>query len=273
MATIIGGVPADTISGGSIPDSNPIVVIPQTPTDTVYVDLGAAGHSVYVTLNASDSTIIGGNQSDTLIGLGDGNIIHGGSGSETIQAIGNDNFISGGTGNDNITVSGDNNVVSAGTGDNSITLGNGTGNSAYAGSGNDHLLGGTGADHLYGGSGNSILDGGAGNDTISAGSGNATIIGGGGDDYIIGGPGHDNFFFGNGFGHDTVVGFTSNDVLQIQDGINGLPIHSTAQFLSQATIGGAGNVTTITIGTDTIKIVGLNHTDLINNIDHYVKII
>lgn len=47
---------------------------------------------------------------------------------------------------------------------------------------------------------------GAGNDTVQAGAGNDSLTGGDGDDSLVGGDDADIFFFGDGFGRDTVIG-------------------------------------------------------------------
>ena len=56
---------------------------------------------------------------------------------------------------------------------------------------------------------------GGGNDTLSGGNGNDLLVGGDGDDTMNGGNGSDVFAFEAGFGLDTITGFQSNDLIQL----------------------------------------------------------
>ena len=73
----------------------------------------------------------------------------------------------------------------------------------------DLLRGGSGSDRLAGGDGNDTLTGGAGDDTLIGGRGADILTGGAGNDMLIGGPGADTFRFSDGFGHDTIHGFSA----------------------------------------------------------------
>ena len=164
-----------------------------------------------------DDIIIGNNLGNYINGAGGNDIIQGGSGNDTLYGGAGDDIITGGAGND---------IISGGSGNNILTGGDGN-DIISASSGNDIIDGGNGNDLIRAGDGNNIVNGGAGDDNIYAGSGNDIINGGDGDDNIYagdgddilnGGEGHD-YIEGNGssFGDETVVGnlftVTSNDVL------------------------------------------------------------
>lgn len=78
--------------------------------------------------------------------------------------------------------------------------------------GNDVLIGSNGNDTLEGGEGADTITGGAGNDLLSA----------NGDYFNPNAPADtqpDTFVFNAGFGHDTILAFASNDILDIRDGM------------------------------------------------------
>ncbi|MDH4156934.1 MAG: hypothetical protein OEW00_06620, partial [candidate division Zixibacteria bacterium] len=58
---------------------------------------------------------------------------------------------------------------------------------------------------LDGGGGADILKGGSGDDTLIGGNGNDKLTGGGGNDTLTGGIGNDTYFFGTGWGTDTIT--------------------------------------------------------------------
>ena len=68
-----------------------------------------------------------------------------------------------------------------------------------------YLDGGSGNDTLtVSGATDAVLGGGNGDDTLTGGSGNDTLAGGVGDDQLTGGQGNDTYFFGWGYGSDTI---------------------------------------------------------------------
>ncbi len=115
---------------------------------------------------------------------------------------------------------------------------------AFAGDGNDTIIGnaaandlygGRGADLIFGGDGGDLLRGGAGNDQLSAELGDDTVMGGEGDDYLWGGAGNDTLSGDDGpsapagadwlmgmDGDDTLYGYGGNDVLYGQAGTDTL---------------------------------------------------
>ena len=140
----------------------------------------------------------------------------------------------------------------------------------FGGIGNDFLDGGDGADNLQGGVGNDVMIGGAGADTLSGGSGDDILNGQEGNDILDGGAGSDIFAFGANFGQDRITGFDSNpnggqDFLDlVLLGIN------AGNFASSVSITGNNGNTIVTIGTDTITLVGVNSTT-VNIGDFYLE--
>ncbi|MEB0082438.1 calcium-binding protein, partial [Glaciimonas sp. Gout2] len=107
-----------------------------------------------------------------------------------------------GAGDDTIYGYGGDDVIDGGTGNN--YLNGGSGNDRLSGcAGDDTLDGEAGDDVLDGGEGNNRLDGGSGNDTLITGAGNDTLTGGDGNDILTGGKGDDKLQ--GGAGNDTYV--------------------------------------------------------------------
>jgi Ca2+-binding RTX toxin-like protein len=121
----------------------------------------------------------------------------------------------------------------------------------------ENIIGSSGNDTIIMGGGINVINGGDGADTINAGGGNDTITGGAGNDSMNGGAGNDTFIFASGFGADTITGF---DALAAggQDRLQLLGVTSLANFSTMVTISGSAGNTLITIGTDTITLLGVN---------------
>ena len=69
------------------------------------------------------------------------------------------------------------------------------------------FIGGGVSDTIAGGGGGDLLQGGGGSDTIFGDAGRDAIMGNKGDDLLYGGTESDGFYFQDGDGHDTIVGF------------------------------------------------------------------
>jgi hypothetical protein len=123
---------------------------------------------------------------------------------------------------------------------------------ASGGPGNDLIRGGNGNDHLDGGPGNDALLGNDGNDKLDGDEGNDLLIGGAGNDHATGGLGIDTYLFRTGFGHDTVTGFDSHDLLDL----NGLGFAD----------GAAAKAAMIQAGSDVVLNVGGNQLVLENTL-------
>lgn len=190
-----------------------------------------------------------------------------------------DNLILTFGGNDTVRAGLGSDVVDLGDGNdsgigglNDDTLIGGAGDDTIAGAnGRDDLLGGVGNDLLSGGQGDDMLDGGAGSDVLVGGDGKDTLIGGAGDDQLMGGKGADIFLFESGFGKDVILDFQKGDTIAIQSHINGTGIAKAADLA--AYVSGDGASSTITIGNDTIKLVGVSKADLLAHLQDYVKIV
>jgi Ca2+-binding RTX toxin-like protein len=93
---------------------------------------------------------------------------------------------------------------------------------------------------------------------LSGGVGADSLNGGTGNDLMNGGAGLDVFLFAAGFGHDVITGFDSNpangqDLLDLAAlGIN------AANFGSAVVIAADGAHTSISIGADSILLLGVN---------------
>jgi Ca2+-binding RTX toxin-like protein len=140
--------------------------------------------------------------------LGSSSTIMGRTGHDLIEAFDGDDTIEGGYGNDTIYAGEGNDIV-------------------HAGYDNDTVYGGTGVDTLYGGHGDDVLYGNEGNDSLDGGSGNDFLDGGSGDDFLDGGDGIDTYYFGLGYGVDTISeGNTQiyeergNNIIQLGEGIS-----------------------------------------------------
>ncbi|GIF21389.1 Ca2+-binding RTX toxin-like protein [Actinoplanes tereljensis] len=87
---------------------------------------------------------------------------------------------------------------------------------AYAGAGNDKVIGGTAGETLFGEAGNDSIWGNGGNDTVNGGTGNDSLNTGDGNDVAYGGDGKDTIV--TGAGNDYPRGDAGNDAIYTQDG-------------------------------------------------------
>lgn len=97
---------------------------------------------------------------------------------------------------------------------------------AYAGNGNDSILGSSYKDVIYGDDGDDIVSalrgddqlyGGAGNDVLNGGLNNDILTGGTGDDRLYGGFDNDTFIYGLGDGNDIISDKHGFDILSLTD--------------------------------------------------------
>ncbi|HYZ33829.1 MAG TPA: hypothetical protein VE684_16290 [Crenalkalicoccus sp.] len=163
-----------------------------------------------------------------------------------------------------------NDTVHAGLGNDVVVTDDGQ-DQIFGGAGNDTLLAGDGNDQVHGGGGADLILAGDGQDQVTGDGGNDTLIGGGGNDTLSGGDGHNEFVFESGFGKDVVMDFHSGDLLAIQSNINGLSITSATDLVPH--ISGDASSSVITLGQDTIKLIGISKADLLGHLDQYVKIV
>ena len=138
------------------------------------------------------------------------NIILGNDDSTTLNGTNNPDIIFAEAGNDTVNAGNGNDKIYGGDGNDRLNAGSGN-DVAYGGTGDDTVNGDAGDDLIYGEEGNDTLNGGSGNDTIYAGEGDDYIYGGNDDDYIEGGSGDDHLYGGNGV--NTIYGGASNDTI------------------------------------------------------------
>ena len=102
------------------------------------------------------------------------------------------------------------------------------------------------------------------------GAGHTTMLAGAGNDTMIGGAGHDTFVFNSNGGQNVVMGFHQGDMLQIQQNINGLSIGSAADVAAHVQDHGGNAV--ITLGNETITLVGVKAEDIHQNPSGYFTV-
>ena len=120
--------------------------------------------------------------------------------SESLDGTFFNDTIIGGRGKDNI----------AGNYGDDILLGN---------EGKDNIAGNYGDDILLGNEGKDFISGGAGNDTLLGGNGADKLRGGLGEDELIGGKRRDTFILAAGEATDTIIDFSTSDVIGLADGL------------------------------------------------------
>ncbi|WP_223511138.1 peroxidase family protein [Pseudomonas sp. GL-B-19] len=258
--TIVGGAGNDFLVGGAGND----VILGGAGVDTM---VGGVGNDVYEVSELEDVvTELAGADTDTVwtsvasytLGANVENLFFGGSGN--FAGTGNelDNAIVGGAGND-------------------VLIG---------GAGNDLIIGRAGADTMVGGVGNDTYEvtdlgdvvnelAGADTDTVwtslasytldanvenvfFGGTGNFTVVGNASDNVFAGGIGNDTFVFSAGFGNDLIIGFETNPIGGGQDRLNIAAFNITAaDFAGSVNVADAGADTVVTIGNDTIRLVGV----------------
>ncbi|MFZ6049903.1 peroxidase family protein [Pseudomonas sp. CR3202] len=248
---LIGNGGADVMAGGQ---GNDIYEVTEAG-DTV-LELAGAGHDTISTSLANfilganvEGLFYGGIGNFTGIGNSLDNVIVAGAGNDVLIGNGGADTMAGGSGNDvyEVTEAGDAVLELAGAGHDAVS----TSLSVYA-------LGANVEDLFYGGSGNlNLAFGNALDNTIVGGAGQDGLIGGGGNDFLVGGAGSDIFVFGAGFGHDLIADFDANpaggqDLLNIENlGI------TAANFAANVTIAAVDAGTQVTIGADSITLVGV----------------
>lgn len=190
-------------------------------------------------------TVFAGGGNDTIEGGAGADEFHGNVGNDMIRARLGSDALFGGDGFDTLNAGDGTDMVYGGNGRDLAFLGNGNdrffdngqggvlgqdtvfgGNgfdTIFGGAGNDIFYGGNGNDRMFGALGNDQIFGGENSDTIFGGDGADTLIGGRGTDQITGGAGLDLFIFHNGFGEDTVFGFSALDGEKLDlSGVSGI---------------------------------------------------
>ncbi|WP_371223642.1 calcium-binding protein [Roseovarius sp. 2305UL8-3] len=281
--TILGGVGDDTISGGNNADfleggTGHDVITGGDGFDVIYGGVGddqiwgggspdrifggdgddwiSAGFSFGFTVDGVE----GGAGNDTILGEQGFDLLIGGSGDDVIDGGHQADNLFGDEGNDTLYGNLGFDRLFGGDGDDLLYGGEGP-DSHFGQGGNDQMWGGTGDDRFFGGSGNDYIVGEEGDDILGGNSGFDTLIGGAGDDILYGDFNADRFVFADGHGHDRVIGFDANNILEVLD-ISGLStFYVTSDVLAQTEQVGLDVV--ITTGVDSsITLVGVDLADL-----------
>jgi Ca2+-binding RTX toxin-like protein len=231
----------DTLIGGSISSFLPLFD-GTSGNDTL---TGGADDEIFQG-GAGNDVINAGGGNDTVFAGAGADTVSGGAGKDSIDGGAGNDSIDGGLGNDILYAQDGNDKVAGGDGNDELVGGSGKGDDRYTGGlgidtlryssaahsvtanlatgrgsgldiGNDtiasveNLIGGKGADKLLGDAQDNVLTGGDGNDTLK---------GGAGHDRLVGGNGADKIFYAEAplaSNSDTIVGFGSTDIIQLDD--------------------------------------------------------
>jgi Ca2+-binding RTX toxin-like protein len=247
-----------------------------TASFTYTLSDGSGGTSIAtVTLSVSSG-------SNVINGTSGSNILFGTAANDVINALAGNDLVVAGDGNDSIYAGTGSDIVEAGIGNDliygeagsDILYANDGDDTAYGGDGDDIVIGANGNDNIYGDLGNDNLSGDAGNDALFGGAGADTMFGGTGNDNLSGqtgndimsgGLGNDSFAFAAGFGKDRITDFQAgtavSDIIQLSLGAN---FDTFAEVLA-ATTNVQGNAVITISPADTITLVGINKTALVDN--------
>lgn len=221
-----------------------------------------------IDMGAGDDVARGG-EGDEMINGGDGNDdMSGGSGMDSLNGGANNDTIAGNDGSDVLNGGNGEDSIIGGAGDDEITGGSqndvvrgSTGNDdANGGGGNDTVSGGGGDDVVKGGKNKDEVRGGRGDDRVEGNGGKDTLEGGNGDDTMEGGGGGDLYVFGRNFGEDEILDFSGSN----REKIDISAVNQIANFndLVNNHLSQAGADAVITVGDDSITLVGFNGANL-----------
>ncbi|MDH4558423.1 heme peroxidase [Pseudomonas sp. BN417] len=260
---LIGDAGADTMSGGAGNDTyevadlgDSVVELGGEGNDSVRTSLG----SYALTDNVENLLFTG---SGNFFGVGNAlaNNMVTGSGHDVLIGGAGADTMSGGQGNDTYEV--------MDVGDAVVELANAGLDTVWTGLASYFL--GDNLDNLnFGGTGNFLGAGNTLDNTLVGGAGNDVLAGGFGNDIMNGVLGNDMFVFGSG--HDAVLGFGANpDGSQDQINVAGLGI-TAASFAADVAISGVAGSTVVTIGANTLTLVGVADAASINQADFILAV-
>ncbi|MNS13614.1 Poly(beta-D-mannuronate) C5 epimerase 5 [compost metagenome] len=248
---IIGGGGADLMAGGDGSD-----IFEATDLgDTVFELAGAGSDTVWTsllsyTLDANVENLFFGG-SGNFVGSGNvlDNTLAGGAGNDVLIGGGGADTMIGGAGSDTYEVTDLGDVVGENAGGGNDTVW--TSLASYALDANVENL-------FFGGIGNFASTGNALANVIVGGADNDVLTGGAGNDSMVGGLGNDTFVFGAaGFGNDSIQGFDV-DPAGGQDLLNIAALGVTAaNFAANVIIADDGADALVTVGVDSIRLVGI----------------
>jgi Ca2+-binding RTX toxin-like protein len=279
FASLIGGT--DTIPIGDVNPNDAAAYFWNTGSG--FIDMGAQGDQFVGDAGAGSVTVAGGTGNDTMVADGSASdLLSGQDGDDVIFASsdntapgGGNSTVAGGSGDDTLSGTSGDNVLDGGLDDDSMLGGDGD-DQMFGSNGDDVVAGEAGDDSLYGGSGNDTLLGGTGEDYLSGSSGTDFLSGDAGNDTLYGGSSNDVFFFDDNFGIDVIKDFTAGDEIWITANINGLAVSAPKDL--KAFLGGGTDAdtgmpyTTLTLGSDVIRIDNIDQADFSANIASYIKI-
>ncbi len=235
--TIAGGGDNDTIWGGAGEDTL------NGNQGNDFINGGTEKDKLFG--NAGDDELRGSAGDDTLSGNSGADALYGGGGRDILLVDGDDTVIDGGAGYDRV-------IVTAPTQSLSLDL---------AATNIEQVWGNDTAENFDGsGVATSVkIFGGDGGDTILGGSAGDRLYGELGNDVLTGNGGNDRFFFGSGWGDDTVTDYTiGNDRLDVVD--------AGITQLADMTITNDSGDALISFGGNSIRLTGVDHT-LISDAD------
>jgi Ca2+-binding RTX toxin-like protein len=260
--TLNGGLGADLMIGGAGSDTYVVDDI-----GDVVVELPGQGNNDTVQTTLSSYTLGANVENLTFIGTGPFNGV-GNARSNTLRSNGGADVLDGGPGNDLMIGGGGNDTYFVDSvGDNISEAAGGGIDWVYSTSTSFNLNAnvenfrqiGAFATNVSGNGLANRLEGNVGNDILFGLGGNDTLVGGFGNDTMNGGAGNDVFVFAEaGFGNDLIIGFDANpaggqDLLDI----SGLGIDA-GNFAANVVITDLGLNTRVTIGADTITLIGVS---------------
>lgn len=249
---ITGGDGFDHIYGGDGNDS----LWGGTEADRIWGDAGDDWISAGSNFGFSVDGVEGGAGNDTIMGDAGFDLLIGGTGDDVIDGGAQADNLYGEDGADEL-IGGDGfDRLFGGDGDDQLYGGEGP-DSHFGENGDDRMWGGAGDDRFFGGAGNDYIVGEAGDDILGGNSGFDTLVGGAGDDVLYGDFNADRFVFADGHGHDRVIGFDADNLLEVLD-ISGLSAFDvTSDVLAQS----------VQVGQDVVITTGADSSITLVNVD------
>ncbi|MEO1493927.1 MAG: calcium-binding protein [Pseudomonadota bacterium] len=253
---ITGGVGFDHIYGGGGNDS----IWGGSEPDRIWGGDGNDWISAGSNFGFGVDGVEGGAGHDTIMGDAGFDLLLGGTGNDLIDGGNQADNLHGEDGADTLIGGGGFDRLFGGVGDDQLYGGDGP-DSHFGQDGDDRMWGGTEDDRFFGGAGNDYIAGEAGDDILGGNAGFDTLIGGAGDDVLYGDFNADRFVFADGHGHDRVIGFDADNLLEVLDigALSGFDV--TSDVLGQSVQ--VGQDVVITTGADSsITLVGVDLGDL-----------
>jgi Ca2+-binding RTX toxin-like protein len=260
---IDGGAAADSMSGGVGDD----IFVVDNAGDVVTEVAGAGNDTVRSSLNTYtltanvESLVFIGAGNFTGTGNAETNTITGGAGNDTLNGAAGADILNGGAGNDTYIVDNGSDVINENANAGTDTVLVQAPLTSFSLNANLENLTFTGT-AAFNGNGNelaNVITGGAGADVLNGNDGADRLIGGAGNDTMNGGAQNDVFVFAAGFGADTIQNFDADVGNGGQDLLDLTALGITATtFAANVTIADLGGDTRVTIGANTILLLGVN---------------